>query len=98
MKLTTLIFCIFVIGFVSLSVFVFKPSSPVTTFANPVASASTSSVCVITIDNQKYDVTTFRSQHSGGDVFNCGTDMTQVFYSQHGQRELQKMSRYKVQN
>ena len=36
--------------------------------------------CIITIEGKKYDVISFRSQHSGGDVFKCGTDMTSSFF------------------
>lgn len=52
--------------------------------------------CIITIDSQKYDVTVFRNMHSGGDIFNCGTNMTKIFYNQHSASTLKKMSKYKI--
>ena len=39
--------------------------------------------CIITIQGGHYDVTEFRTQHPGGDVFKCGTDMTAVFQGKH---------------
>jgi len=52
--------------------------------------------CLITIDGKSYDVTSYRKQHPGGDIFTCGTDMTKVFYSQHGSSTLKKMQKYLV--
>jgi hypothetical protein len=43
-----------------------------------------------------YDVTAFRSMHSGGNVFTCGADMSAVFWGRHGQSTLNQMARYKV--
>lgn len=44
--------------------------------------------CIVTIKGQKYDVTDFKNTHSGGDIFVCGTDMTNTFFGQHNQRLL----------
>lgn len=44
--------------------------------------------CIVTIESQKYDVTDFRKIHSGGDIFVCGTDMTNTFFGQHNARLL----------
>lgn len=52
--------------------------------------------CIITISGGQYDVTEFRNIHSGGDVFQCGTDMTAAFLSRHPASFLSKMSQYKV--
>ena len=52
--------------------------------------------CVITINSQKYDVTDFRTKHPGGDVFNCGTNMTSIFYGQHDDKILKQMEKYKI--
>lgn len=46
--------------------------------------AKDSSRCLITISGNQYDVTTFRTRHGGGDIFNCGTDMTAAYHSAHG--------------
>lgn len=40
--------------------------------------------CLITVNGQTYDVTDFRNQHSGGDIFDCGDDMTATFNGEHG--------------
>lgn len=63
-----------------------------TTDKTPVSSSS----CIVTIDGVNYDVTKYRKQHSGGDIFKCGTDMTKIFDSEHGARELRQMQQYKV--
>jgi predicted heme/steroid binding protein len=43
----------------------------------------TGSACVVTLFGLQYDVTQLRSTHSGGDMFNCGTDMTTLYQSTH---------------
>lgn len=45
---------------------------------------ATANACIITIDGREYDVTNLRSTHTGGDIFQCGTDMSAVFHGQHG--------------
>jgi hypothetical protein len=52
--------------------------------------------CIITVDSQKYDVSSFLNQHSGGDIFQCGTDMTSVFNRRHDPSYLQAMTQYKI--
>jgi cytochrome b involved in lipid metabolism len=52
--------------------------------------------CIVTIDGAKYDVTDFKNIHSGGDIFTCGTDMSNIFWGQHSQRELNRMQRYGI--
>jgi len=49
--------------------------------SNP-AKAVTS--CIITVSGNKYDVTTLKNSHTGGDVFVCGTDQTALYQGQHG--------------
>lgn len=39
--------------------------------------------CIITIQGNQYDVTSFRKKHEGGDVFECGQDMTTAFQGAH---------------
>lgn len=60
------------------------------------ATATTTTACIITINGQKYDVTQYRYQHPSGDVFTCGTDMTDIFNNKHPQRYLTKMQAYLV--
>ena len=53
--------------------------------------------CIISIDGAEYDVTSLRTNHSGGDVFVCGQDNTQIFYSEHDERFLNReIGRFKV--
>ena len=52
--------------------------------------------CIIQIDGVKYDVTRLRQTHSGGNVFTCGTDMSQIFWSRHNQRIFQVMQQYRI--
>lgn len=52
--------------------------------------------CLIQIDGVAYDITAFRSAHSGGNVFTCGADMSQVFWSKHGKSLLDYMARFRV--
>ncbi len=52
--------------------------------------------CLIQVDGVSYDVTAFRNQHSGGDIFQCGTDMSSIFWSQHNSKILNKMAPYKI--
>lgn len=52
--------------------------------------------CLIMIDGVKYNVTVFRQMHSGGDIFSCGTDMSGVFWSRHGQSMLNRLQQYRV--
>lgn len=79
-----------------------QPAVPVSQpAAQPVPSPATQPAtdrCVITVSGKRYDVTEFRLQHSGGDVFRCGADNTQLFFSQHEQRLLDTtMRRYLAQ-
>lgn len=53
--------------------------------------------CLIKIDGNIYNLESFRSQHGGGDIFQCGSDMTQIFYNQHSQDYLQIISMYRIQ-
>ncbi len=52
--------------------------------------------CIITILGEQYDVTTLRGSHPGGDIYECDTDMTNTFQSQHG-NDLQRIEKYKVE-
>ncbi len=51
--------------------------------------------CIVTISGNRYDVTSLRTSHPGGDVFVCGTDQTDLYRSQHG-TNLNRMQRYLV--
>lgn len=64
-----------------------QPSSP----AQPADSR-----CIIEVNGMRYDVTQFRAIHSGGDIFRCGQDMTQTFYSKHSDTTLEQMKPYRI--
>lgn len=51
-------------------------------------------LCLITINDEKYDVEALRSTHPGGDIYVCDTDMTETFNSKHGM-DYERLSKYK---
>lgn len=53
--------------------------------------------CLIKIDSSVYDLIVFRNQHSGGDIFQCGSDMTIQFYKQHSSNYLKVLEKYRIQ-
>ena len=59
-------------------------------------SNGTTATCIITIDGQKYDVESLRNTHTGGDIFQCGTDMSAAFHRKHDDN-LQMIQKYLVQ-
>ena len=69
------------------------PPSPagesVSTSASPENKESIDEKCVVIIAGQRYDVTELRLTHTGGDVFECGEDLTELFQLNHpGEWEL----------
>ncbi len=52
--------------------------------------------CIISVDGAAYNVTEFKKEHSGGDVFTCGADMSAIFHGQHDMDILRKMDQYKI--
>lgn len=71
-----------------------KPTGVAT--VRPTARPTPDPRCIITIDNNRYNVTDFRNMHSGGDIFACGTDMSSIFHQQHSQRFLDFMQQYRI--
>lgn len=57
--------------------------------------ASNSSACIITLFGKQYDVTPLIQAHPGGNVFQCGTDQTVLYTSQHG-TNVKRMQPYLV--
>jgi len=51
--------------------------------------------CLIEVDGQKYDVSSFKGQHPGGDIFLCGSDMSAVFHREHSLKYLRLMEKYR---
>jgi len=62
----------------------------------PVVAPTTDNRCIIVVDGARYDVTSFRNLHSGGNIFQCGSDMSAVFHQQHDNSYLARMSQYKI--
>lgn len=57
----------------------------------------TADKCIITIDGVSYDVTQYKKDHTGGDVFKCGTDMTALLNKRHPDpKYLKQMAPYKI--
>jgi len=59
------------------------------------SNSNSSSSCIVTIFGSQYNVTSLKSTHSGGDVFNCGTDMSSQYETQHG-TNLNRMKSYLI--
>lgn len=51
--------------------------------------------CIITVNESKYDVTNFRSEHKGGDIFKCGEDMSEAFKNAH-QDDFKRLEPFKI--
>jgi cytochrome b involved in lipid metabolism len=106
MKKIPLLFLISLIIFTSFIVYslVQSPSArqntvmvaPTTTVTSSPSKTTNPSLCIITINGQRYDVTQYQYQHSGGNIFTCGTDMTAIFNGKHSQRYLNMMQQYLV--
>jgi hypothetical protein len=58
-----------------------------------VTPTSISNKCIVTLFESLYDVTSLKISHSGGDIFNCGSDMTSIYQGEHGSG-LSRMSAY----
>lgn len=105
MKKINLLFLFSLIIFAGFVVISLAKSNQNTQKSNPVQTTTVthidtpttaSTACIIIISGQKYDVTQYRYQHQGGDVFTCGTDMTDIFNGKHPQNYLNKMKAYLV--
>lgn len=48
------------------------------------SSGKSSDRCIVTVFGNKYDVTELRGTHPGGDIYQCGTDMSGMYGGQHG--------------
>lgn len=76
-----------------------QPTQPVTQPATPQQPAPPAPVpsgCIITLDGGSYNVTSLQKSHSGGDIFNCGSDMSATFWGKHGQGIFSKMQQYRI--
>lgn len=52
--------------------------------------------CLVQVDGATYDVSGLRGTHPGGDIFACGTDMSQSFWGQHNQEIFAKLQKYRI--
>lgn len=52
--------------------------------------------CLVQIDGTTFNVSQLRTTHSGGNIFTCGTDMSAIFWNQHGQSILSQMQKYRI--
>lgn len=52
--------------------------------------------CIVVIDGGQYDVTQFKNIHSGGNIFQCRTDMSAIFHGQHDNSYLNRMAQYRI--
>lgn len=59
------------------------------------ATNNNNSQCIITLFGKQFNVTSLQTSHTGGNIFNCGTDMTAVYQTQHG-TDLTRMQPYLV--
>lgn len=59
--------------------------TPTPLMSTPTPAPTTdSNRCIVTVFSKQYDVTSLRSSHSGGNIFNCNTDMSSIYQSKHG--------------
>jgi len=70
------------------------------TFSDPLllgnlVDPQTNNSCIVTLSGQRYNVSPLLTSHSGGNVFLCGSDMTNVYTRQHGM-DLTRMARYLI--
>ncbi|MCA9386104.1 hypothetical protein KC717_05645 [Candidatus Dojkabacteria bacterium] len=49
--------------------------------------------CIITLWGKSYNITSLINTHSGGNIFSCGTDMSNTYQSEHGS-DLSRMAKY----
>lgn len=53
--------------------------------------------CLVKIHDGVYDLAEFKKIHSGGDIFQCNSDMTSIFSQTHPQSYLNQIAKYRVQ-
>ena len=68
-------------------------SQPAKTVASTSVQSLTNGSCIITLFGKQYDVTVLQNSHTGGNLFNCGTDMTSIYQSKHG-TDVSRMAAY----
>jgi hypothetical protein len=69
--------------------------TPVPTTPPQTQTTASNVQCSVTLFGKQYDVTNLRNTHSGGNIFNCGTDMTAIYQGRHGS-DLSRMQQYLI--
>ncbi len=75
-----------------------SPTNGAAVSGTVVVSASASDIysnCVVTLFGNQYDVSPLQTDHSGGNIFTCGTDMTTVYQGRHG-TSVTRMAAYAI--
>lgn len=67
----------------------------VTPTTTPSSVAKNVTGCIVTLFGQQYNVSTLQQSHSGGNIFNCGTDMSSTYQGKHGSN-VSRMQQYLV--
>ena len=75
---------------------ILTPTTAPTPTPTPLPTPTPISGCIVRIDGVSYNVEQLRMTHSGGDIFECGSDMSAIFWREHNNKILQKMQRYKI--
>lgn len=59
-------------------------ATPIPTAQTSISQSTNSNQCIVTVFGRQYDVTNLVKTHSGGNIFNCGTDMSSIYQGKHG--------------
>jgi cytochrome b involved in lipid metabolism len=70
--------------------------TPSTTTGSVVATPTRDTRCLVVVDGLQYNLTQFVKLHSGGDIFQCGTDMSSSFHNQHPNNYLDILAKYRI--
>ncbi len=88
-KLVTMILVLLVIATLATGVFLAQKKY---------VAASSEGECIVQIEGGYYDVTQLRTFHEGGDLFDCGKDVTRIYYYTHNKAFLETvMQVYRVE-
>lgn len=87
------LFNLFTVGSIVLA---FKSDKNTVTPTAVLTIPTVDSRCIIAIDGVKYDISQYQYQHSGGNIFQCGTDMSAVFHNRHSNQFLQYMQQFRI--
>jgi|GEM_PF-4800779 len=63
------------------------------TYFNTPTKSNNDDLCLVTVNGIRYNVTELATTHSGGNIFNCNTDMSDIYKSRHGNK-IDWMNKY----